>query len=292
MHNKPSLLDNHLYSTGTRFTVTSAVKENSFTPSSIGFISYMTQPDYDYQNVASMKVVIIRRGKGGQKRININDISIPIFSNEDMLKHENYLPVGRRYYVHIEPIPFDEENLLNIKPLDFLGWSCAYAVYLRYLALEVSYPRGINQWPNDDVDNPLRKAYLLTQRFEESPEAYLRDYGGVNFRTALISEARKLESVLIKCVTSYKKNVIDAILNSAHFLEYTNKEYYKVANEALIKSTINFYEKKHNQIKNMIKKPNKEKKKSVKEMAATYATAENVTYVAAEGYLSESSEAS
>ncbi len=258
MYNKLRLLANNLYSAGTKFIVTPDVKGNLFMPSSIGFVAYMVETDFDYQNVASIKVIMTRRGKGGQKRINVSDISIPIFSNDDMLKRENYLPVERRTYAHIESMPLSEENLLNIDQLDFLGWSCAYATYLQYLAFNFSYPRGVgNNW----TDGPLKDVHLLPQRFEENPKRYLREYGEKDFRIEFISKARELESVLIKCATSYKKSVIEAILNSAHFLEYTNKEYYKVADEVLIKNTIDFYKKNLDKIKSMIKKPkNKEEK--------------------------------
>jgi len=261
IHNRPNILTNHLYLTGTRFIVMPDVKGNLLTPSSIGFMSYMIETDFDYQNVANIRVVIIRRGKGGQNRINVNDMSIPIFTSGDMLKHENYLPVERRTYSHIESIPFDEVDLLDISPLDFLGWACAYATYLRHLALNLSYPRGVSTrlWPDGQHSNILEDIYLLSQRFEESPKAFLKEYGAGGYRTAFISKARELESTLIKCAASYRKSVVDAILNSAHFLKYTNEEYYKVVDEKLVKNTIDFYEKSRDQIESMIKKPSKRK---------------------------------
>ncbi len=265
IHNKSDILVSHMYPAGTRFIVTSDVKGNLFTPSSIGFTSYMTEADFDYQNVVNMKVVMIRRGKGGQNRINLNDISIPVFTSDDMLKHENYLPVERRHYSHIESMPFDEVDLLNVSPLDFLGWSCAYATYLRHLALNLSYPRGVseNAWP-DGRHSVLRDVYLLSQRFDDNPKLFLKDYVEEAYRIAFISKARKLESTLIKCATSYRKSIMDATLNSAYFLKYTNEEYYKVVDEKLVKNTIDFYEKLRNGIESMIKKPNKSKGKKLK----------------------------
>ncbi len=259
MHNEPNILINHLYPAGTRFIITPDVKGNSFTPSSIGFVSYMTETDFDYQNVTNITAVIIRKGKGGQNRVNMYEMSIPIFTSSDMLKHENYLPVERRIYSHIESMPFDEMNLLNISPLDFLGWACAYATYLRYLALNLSYPRGVSAelWPDGPNSNILKDVYLLSERFEENPKVFLEEYGAEGYRTAFITKARELESVLIKCATLYKKGVVDAILNSAYFLKYTNEEYYKVADEKLVKNTIEFYEKSRDQIGSMIKKPSK-----------------------------------
>ena len=254
------ILTNHLYPTGTKFIVTPEVKGNSFTPATIGFIAYMTETDRDYQNVANVKVVLTRRGKGGQKRINIHDISIPVFTSEEMLKHENYLPIDRRSYSHIEAMPFDEHDLFGIIPLDFLGWACSYAAYLRHLAFNISYPRGISNklWPREN--NVLEEVFSLSHRFEENPEQFLRHYEEKDFRIAFISKAREVESILIKCSISHKSAVISAILNSAHFLKYTNEEYYKVEDEKLVKNTINFYEKQYKEVKSLIIKPKKSKR--------------------------------
>jgi hypothetical protein len=254
------ILTNHLYPTGTKFIVTQDVKGNSFTPATTGFIAHMTETDMDYQNVASVKVVLTRRGKGGQNRINIHDMSIPIFTNEEMLKHENYLPIDRRSYSHIESTPFDEPDLLGINPLDFLGWACSYATYLRHLAFNMSYPRGINNklWPREN--NILEKMFSLSHRFEDSPKEFLRSYVEKDFRIAFISKAREAESILTKCSISYKNLVISAILNSAYFLKYTNEEYYKVENEKLVKNTIDFYEKQYKKVKSLTIRPNKSKR--------------------------------
>ncbi len=255
------ILTNHLYPTGTKFIVTPEVKGNSFTPATTGFIAYMTETDMDYQNVANMKVVLTRRGKGGQNRINIHDVSIPVFTSEEMLKHENYLPIDRRSYSHIESTPFDEPDLFGINPLDFLGWACSYATYLRHLAFNVCYPRGINSklWPREN--NVLEEIYSLSHRFEENPEEFLRRYGQKDFRVVFISKAREVESILTKCSISYKNSVVNAILNSAHFLKYTNEEYYKVEDEKLVKNTIDFYEKQYKKVKSLTIKPKPRKSK-------------------------------
>lgn len=254
------ILTSHLYPTGTKFIVTPEVKGNSFTPATTGFIAYMTETDMDYQNVASMKVVLTRRGKRGQNRVNIHDMSIPIFTNEEMLKHENYLPIDRRSYSHIESTPFDAPDLLGINPLDFLGWACSYATYIRHLAFNMSYPRGINNklWPREN--NILEEIFSLSHRFEDSPEEFLRRYGEKDFRIAFISKARESESILTKCSISYKNLVVSAILNSAYFLKYTNEEYYKVENEKLVKNTIAFYEKQYKKVKSLTVRPKKSKR--------------------------------
>lgn len=254
------ILTNHLYPTGTKFIVTPEVKGNSFTPATTGFIAYMTEPDMDYQNVVNVKVVLTRRGKGGQNRINLHDISIPVFTSEEMLKHENYLPVDRRSYSHIESTPFDEHDLFGISPLDFLGWACSYAAYLRHLAFNMSYPRGINNklWPREN--NVLEEMFSLSHRFDDSPKEFLRRYGEKDFRIAFISKAREVESILTKCSISYKSAVMSAILNSAHFLKYTNEEYYKVEDEKLVKNTIGFYEKQYKKVKSLTIKPRKSKR--------------------------------
>lgn len=253
---KPNILKNNLFNTGTKFIATSDVKNSALPPSTLGFFSYFKNSDRDYQNVVYAMVSIIRRGKTGQQRIESKEISFPIFADEKMLEKEDYLPVGRSYYLHIEKSPFSHENLMEIEPLDFLGWAYAYVMYLQYVASSFVYPSKRAQWSGDTVDGALLEAKRLSKHFGDDPNATLAVYAREEYRHVLVSAIRKFESKFAKCVCSYKRGAIASILNSAHFLDYTNKEYYEVVDKDLAKNTVSFYQEKYKKINDLVGRNN------------------------------------
>jgi hypothetical protein len=243
---------------GTKFVVTEDVKESTFGPGTTGFLSYMKNSDSDYEDVANVVVSIIRRGKGGKRRLDVSNMSIPIFSDPRMLEHKNYLPIGRRHYVHIERIDFDTENLMEIIPMDFLGWVAAYSRYLNYLVQHVAKPKK-GLWPNDPHQT-LNIGMRLPDIFLQNEEETIATLTNEAWRQQFIGEARAKESALIKCALRYNQSVVKTTLNSAQFVEYTNEEYYEVSDKDLATATVKFYKDKAAIVKEMMhfrKKNNK-----------------------------------
>jgi hypothetical protein len=256
------ILENNLFKPGTKFTVTADVKENTYGPGTLGVMSYVRSGDNDYEDVANITAVIIRRGKGGIPRISSGNISIPVFTDPRMLDKDNYLPIGRRHYVHAERTPYDHEDLLLIEPLDFLGWAAAYLKYLQYLTSNIAKPKKQNILPADN-GNVLTIVNRLQEYFEDNKDAALENYTTDAFRRDFITSARKLESSFIKCVLVYKRKVANIALNSARFMNYTNEEYYEVTDSEEAKNTIKFHEEKINIIDGM-SLGKKKKKKNMK----------------------------
>ncbi len=255
------ILESNLFTPGTKFIVTADVKENTFGPGTLGVMSYVNNGDNDYEDVANIFAIITRRGKGGVPRVNLNSISVPVYSDPRMLNKDNYLPTGRRHYVHIERVPFSHEDLLALDPLDFLGWGAAYIKYLQYLATNIAKPKKQNILPADN-NNTLVIMSRLQEYFDSDRDAALVNYSTDVFRRAFITEARKLESSLIKCVLVYKRKVANIALNSARFMDYTNKEYYEVTDKEEAKNTIKFHEEKIEIIDGVSLDKKKKKKKS------------------------------
>lgn len=251
---KPNILKSNLLNPGTKFIATSDVKDTTLPPSSTGFFSYFKNPDRDYQDVAYGAVSIIRRGKTGQERLESKEISFPVFIDKRMLEQDDYLPLGRRYYLHIEEEPINYESLIKAKPLEFLGWSHAYVMFLKHITNNFVYPAKRAKWSPETVDQILVDARRFTQQFSDDSRATLATYGQEEFRRSLILAIRKLESKLVKCICSYKKGAIASILNSAHFVDYTNEEHYEVTDKDLAKSTVSFYQEKHQKINALVEK--------------------------------------
>lgn len=251
---KPNILKSNLLSPGTKFIATSDVKDTTLPPFSTGFFSYFKNPDRDYQDVAYGAVSIIRRGKTGQERLESKEISFPIFTDKRMLEQDDYLPLGRRYYLHIEEESLDYESLLEAKSLEFLGWSYAYVMFLQHITANFVYPAKRAKWSSETVDQILIDTKRIAQHFSDDPSATIAVYAREDFRRKLISSIRKLESKLMKCICSYKKGAIASILNSAHFIDYTNEEHYEITDKDLAKNTVSFYQEKHKKINDLVEK--------------------------------------
>lgn len=239
-----SLLPCCLFKSGTKFIVTSDVKETTFPPGTTAFMSHMREPDVDYQNVARIKAITIRRGKGGMDRIDINSMSIPIFNDKRMLGHENYLPIGKRYYVHIEEVATSEIDIMKMQNMDFLGWACAKAISLRHLTNNMAKSTAPKLWPKNNNGHPLLIASRLADFFDSDKDTATTKFAeDMDFRRNFVKEIRFLEAAAVKCDVLYQKLVASAILNSARFVSYTNKNYFKVVNEEQAVNTINLYKK-------------------------------------------------
>lgn len=251
-------LASNLLTPGMKFVVTEDVKENTFGPGTTGFMSHIKNADSDYEDVANVVVSIIRRGKGGKQRLDVSSMSIPIFSDLRMLKHKNYLPIGRRHYVHIKSINFDVDDLMTMPSIDFLGWAAAYSRYLHHLVQSIAKPKK-GLWPNDSHHN-LNIGMRLPDIYLQNDEATIAALNTEAWKDQFIVEARAKESALIKCALRYKEAVVKATLNSAQFLEYTNEEYYEVSDKDLTAKTVKFYKDKAQIIKEMIPYRKKSKK--------------------------------
>jgi len=258
---KPNILKSNLFNPGTKFIATDDIKDTTLPPNSLGFFSFFKSPDRDYQNVVYARVIIIRRGKTGQERIEQKEISLPIFLDKRMLDHEEYLPIGRRLYLHVKEEPFAERNLMSISPLEFLGWCLAYTRYLKYITESFIYPTRRAHWDEQVVGRNIYNADKIATFFVDSPAETIRTFAGRDFRNEFVVSARKLESKLIKCVCSYKKSTVASILNSSYFVEHTNENHYKVVDEKLAKNTVSFYKKKYAKISDIVEKSRRLRKK-------------------------------
>jgi len=249
------ILDCHLPKTGEKFIVNQDVKDTTFIPGTTAFMAYMNDPDPDYQDVARIRAVIIRRGKGGMNRVNVNNLSLPIFLDERMLKHENYLPVGRKYYIHIDKEPLPDKNVLEMEDIDFLGWSCAKSLYMYYLTTHFAKKNAPSLWPTSNK-NPVVIASRFTEYFENDAPVTLEKFAGnMAYRTEFIDEIRRLESASAKAGILYHKRVVSAILNSARFMVYTNDKYFQVTDKNEANKTVTYYDERLKWLDKMTMKP-------------------------------------
>lgn len=257
--NKEILLSN-LLEPGTMFKVTDDFKDNTFSPGSIGFISFVNGVDESYQDVAKVLVVITRRGKGGKSRLMSANICIPIFT-VDHKGFRKLLPDNgaRKYFMHIEQHAPFAIDVMSLTPLAFLGYGTAISKRIKHMSDQCRH----RKWP-ESKSNPINVLKRLPDYFEEDPEGMLAKYANDDFRETFIAEARRLTSSLVRVHLQLEIIRTKTELNAAEFLAFTNKgefipkdaedkvnEYEFTNDNALLKRTVAFYTKMRDEIQKL-----------------------------------------
>ena len=216
---KIEMLSSGLLEPGAMFCVTDRVKDNTFSPGSLGFVSFIKGLDESYQNVAKIRCVMIRRGKGGKPRLMNATICVPVFNVE----HENFPklmpePGARKYYMDIERyLPLATE-VMEMKPLYFMGYAVALAKRIKHMSDQCKHKK----WP-EAKSNPINVLKKLPDYFEDDPDTYLEKYANAAFRDRFIEVSRKMVSSLIRMHLQLDITRADVELNAAEFLLFTNK---------------------------------------------------------------------
>lgn len=136
-------LINSILRPGTKFVVTPDSVDNCYGPGTTGFISFVKGRDNKFPNVVYYEVVIVRRGKTGKQRIEIGEISTPVFNIDQFPDAKVEMPEEKRkFYVNIEKS--DDACVTEMMPINFLGWVASQCQYLTKLNSRVKQPEV---WP-------------------------------------------------------------------------------------------------------------------------------------------------
>lgn len=193
-----SVLTSQIFATGTKFVVTDETTDGTFGPGTTGFISYVKGRDQDYGNVFYYRAAIIKRGKTGKERLDLADISTPVFELDKDAIGKIMPDEKRRYYVHLEPVVM-AQDVMEMSPMDFLGYSLAYSRWIRKLTTRSKH---VNAWPNDP--NDILNTYVrMEDYYEEDPDYALDQFCNIDHRTSFMRKIRIMESTLVKCSLSY-----------------------------------------------------------------------------------------
>lgn len=264
---KDKILQSNLLEAGAKFVVTDRFKDNTFPPGTLGFICQIRGIDDNYQNLAKVSAMIVRRGKGGKPRLDLNNVSIPVF----MVDNENFnkiLPIedSRKYFFHIEREANPISDVRLIDSLDFVGWAAAMAHRVKKMSDNCRHKK----WPEDKA-NPVRRVMSMRDFFHEHPEKCLEEFGRMDFRLEFIDTLRRMSSSMARIHLMFDISKVDCEINAAEFLEFTNKgefipkdaedktnEYKFTDDNKLLERSVDYY----HEIKEEIQKLYNEKKKS------------------------------
>lgn len=200
-----AILKSQIFTAGTKFVVAENSVDGTFGPGTTGYLSYVKGRDQDYKNVVYYRFITIQRGKGGKERLEVNELSTPVFE----IEHENMaklLPdAKRRYFVHIDPVLPAYNSIFEMPEIDFLAWSLAYAKLIRKLNTRAKH---VNAWPGDPAD-PLNGFIRLDEYYGEDPGFAKSEYANPTARKRFIGRIRIMESTLMKCSLSYMTKVAE-----------------------------------------------------------------------------------
>jgi hypothetical protein len=201
------------------FIVSDKIKDGSYPPGSLGFLSFVRGVDESYQDLAKVCAVIIQVGKTGKARIQNATLSIPVF----YVEHEGFdklLPNNgeRKGFVHIDRnIPMTVD-VMALDPLYFLGYAVAMAKRIKHMSDQCRHKK----WP-EAKSNPINILKRMPDYFNEDPDTMLDKYTNEDFRINFVEEARRMTSRMVRVHIELDMTRIDTEVNAAEFLLFTNK---------------------------------------------------------------------
>lgn len=174
------MLTLHLGDPGTVFQVNEAIKDNTFTPGTKGYLSYIQGPDHNNPNIVFQIVVTTRKGRTGKPRLNKNILLTPIFSIPG-IPVDKIIPMdsARKSFVSIdlENIVVDLLDCNAVNMQDFLGAILSRAAFAMELD-NVSYT----------IDTPIAKYLGITG----NSKVNFFKKGGADTLRVLVNEAESM----------------------------------------------------------------------------------------------------
>lgn len=258
MSDKQSLSSNIL-STGNKFVVTEKTDDGTFRPGTTGVVSYVKGVDTGCSNVVYLTAVILKRGKTGKPRMDLEQISTPIFNFKTMDSSEIMPDKKRKRYVFTEPTPQTYRTIYEMEGLDFLGWALSWVLYLQKLS-KCTKPFCI--WPRKSNDI-MNRMLNISSFWYENAEYTIEDFCASPQREKFINRMRTLEATLVNCSLAYMIKVTESEVNAADYLIHHNSKA-KVCNVEALYTTYNVFKEKHKNLRALDRRNKLALKKGVK----------------------------
>lgn len=238
-------LSSNILSTGSKFTVTNRIPDGVFGNGTTGIVSHVKGVDTEYTNIVYLQTVILKRGKQGKSRLDIELISIPIFSFDNMNSFTIMPNEKRKHYVDTELCPFSLYNVYEMSDLDYLGWALSWARYLNQLS---RYTKPFNIWPTKHK-NIMNKMLNASDYWKEDSIYLSEEYGSADKREEFIKQMRIMELTLTACSLSYMLKIAKIEVEAIRYLITHNCSKTKIGNKNKLSATHNFFMKKYTNLK-------------------------------------------
>jgi len=204
-------LNRAIFNAGARFIAGSNTKNKKYPPGTIGFVTSIDNWSVIYLNLALIETIVIRRGKKGKLRVEIVYLSVPIFNIGEYNDKEKHADCD---FIHIEDLPIKNLNIMEMDPLNFIGWSFANASLLFKLCRSNDL---FNRWPAKDK-HPMNAITKVESNFANNPSDTIHFFGGEDFRTMYINSMRKMQSTLLRPLMMHKTMHSNKIILAVSYL--------------------------------------------------------------------------
>jgi len=209
------ILKSNILRPGEKFIITDKSTDGKFLPGSTGFISFVKGFDQQFINVAHFMVVMTKKGKTGKERIEMGDLSAPIFEVD--LPDDKFTMPGpdRKFFTRIEHITNNTDNVKEMDIYDLMGWVFSRTRFLHKLHSKTQY---IKVWPNS---NALATAMELPSHFSDNASRTTEYYTRPDVIDELVTVLGKTEARMAKCSIDYMHKTasleLEAIRNLFNF---------------------------------------------------------------------------
>ena len=255
MGSEDGVLKSGVMITGAKFEVSADSTDGTYGPGTTGFMAFVKGKDKDFSNVFFKRVVITRRGKSGKSRVNIVDLSCPVFDfgAGNKLARKIMPEEKRKYYIHVEPVAL-QGTLLEIDSLDFIAWAASQVQFLNKLSGNASH---FTPWPSASK-HVLNKLFHITDYWDEDPKYCVAEFASEPSRINIINQVRLMESSLVRCSLSYLSRVAEVeYLAAKGLLEHWSSDF-KLTTKTSLRETTKSFERKWTALNSLAsKKPAK-----------------------------------
>lgn len=209
---------NNLFATGHKFEVVDPTDDTTYTVGSQGFMSYIEKTDSSFMNVAQLRTIMIRRGKGGKDRLSSVRIYVPIFTI-DSGPFDKAMPdkVARKHFLHIKSLQNYSGSVMSMPGIDFLAWALSYVKKIKNMA-ESCQHHNLSM----EKTHPFSQINRLGDYFEQEPEAYLEKYASEEFRNEFLGALRPFLSAMVRVQLNKAVQRAEMLVTAAEFLDFTN----------------------------------------------------------------------
>lgn len=177
-------------SPGARVIVTDKVKHRILPPGSRCFIAKYSGIVGLSPNMAVVELVTIKNGKRGRDRtdrVTVVTTLFPIEFEKRPLKSDRYMGTP---IVELAPVSLNTLDVLDLEPMEFIGWAFAYKLYMRDLYGNAGIQ---NRWPNGK-GQPVNGFNNISYRIAKTHKETLEFLGAPAFRLPFVEQLRALEA--------------------------------------------------------------------------------------------------
>lgn len=241
-------LDSGVFPVGTKITVSPAVKSSTYPPSSTGFVGSFSGQFNHSPNVAILNTSIIRKGKRGKQRIEIVHLAVHIFDIEMERKKIESNEFRGYIFVHMANTGNAYSSVMDMEPLEFLGWGTAHHTYIFDMYKEANVT---GKWPKDR-HNPVNIMGAMSSKFHNNPANALQTYADEAFRGDFVRTLRKMEASVAKTAMQYKLRTCSAELKAAAYLLWDNlTEKSELYDEKIVVDNYDLYRERYQVLRSL-----------------------------------------